>query len=606
MKHAFSQVLEARLTRRTALTYGAALGAATTLHSPALWAMAPRPKASHTQSFALSFPSVTKDYTADLRVANGYKAKPLMRWGDPVLKRARQFSPADWTAEAQSRSFGYNNDFLAYIPLKGSEHGLLHVNHEYTNAHLMFADVNAQGSNKILSEEQLRIEQQAQGFSTIEIKKNTDGEWVSVPGSRYAKRVTATTPIRISGPATGKARLRTSQDPQGRTVFGTFANCAGGVTPWGTVLVSEENIDGYFVGKTDGKEAANHKRYTIARRSYYGWQRIDKRFDVSQEPNEPNRFGWVVEYDPRNPRRKPIKRTALGRFKHESATCTTAPDGRAVVYSGDDDYFEYLYRFVSRDSIYAGRFDVLDYGTLSVAKFNEDGSLEWIALTYGKHGLTPKNGFHSQADVVIEARRAGDVVGATKMDRPEGIAIHPQSAEVFVSLTKNPKRKTTNAANPRANNKAGHIVKMMPPAGDHAADKFRWDIHLLAGDPDADAPNYNGRPSKAGWFGNPDNLAFHPSGSLWIATDGMPKSYGFSDGLFATDDTSAPRCFLAAPKGAEVTGPCFTPDGNTLFVSIQHPGEDKGSTFNSPSTRWPDFDENLPPRPTVVAITKAS
>lgn len=600
MVNKLSAILKKRVTRRAAIQSAAA--STVLLSASPLLAFERKPAPNFkAEPFDLDFTSIPKGYDEYLHVANGYKADILMSWGDKVLPREHATTPS----EIQARSFGYNNDYVAYLPLSGSSHGILHVNHEYTNAHLMFPDTNAKTSNDTLSDEQLRIEQQAQGFSTVEIRKNLKGKWEPVRKSGYARRVTATTPIIVSGAAAGSPRLQTAADPTGKLVLGTFANCAGGVTPWGTVLVSEENFDGYFTGKITGREAKNHERYTIAKKSYYGWQRIDERFDVSIEPNEPNRFGWVVEYDPRDPNSQPVKRTALGRFKHETATCATAPDGRIVVYSGDDDYFEYIYRFVSRDKISSDSKDLLDHGILSVAKFEDDGSLIWIPLIYGKNGLTKRNGFTNQADVLIEARRAGDVVGATKMDRPEGIALQPYTNHLYVSLTKNPKRQLTNAANPRANNRAGHIIKLIPPAGDHAADEFLWDKHILAGDPDSDNPNYGGRVSKSGWFGNPDNLAFHPNGSLWIATDGMPSTYGVADGLYATSSKYAPKAFLRAPHGAEVTGPCFTPDGETLFLSIQHPGEDKGSTFDNPSTRWPDFKDGRPPRPSVIAITKA-
>ena len=295
-----------------------------------------------------------------------------------------------------------------------------------------------------------------------------------------------------------------------------------------------------------------------------------------------------------------------------SATCVLNDDGRLVVYSGDDDYFEYIYRFVSRDKVNlddrAANHHLLDHGELSVARFEDDGKLRWIPLVYGQGKLTEDNGFASQADVLIGARHAGDVVGATKMDRPEGIAVHPESGEVYVSLTKNPKRKDPNRANPRTHNRAGHIIRMVPPGGvDHAAPLFDWSFFMLAGNPDDDAPRYAARPSTKGWLGCPDNLTFDPQGRLWIATDGMPEFYGTADGLYAAttrgDRAGVPKAFFRAPIGAEVTGPSFTPNGETLFLSIQHPGE--GSRYANPSTRWPDFNPAMPPRPTVLAITRA-
>lgn len=612
MEH-FADILDARLSRRSTLKLAAGTALAASLPASSIMAMGKRPPQPAGMpangAFDLDFLSVPKGNTEGLTVTAGYHAQVLMRWGDGVL-RSMPFNPSTLTAEEQAAAFGYNNDFIAYLPIDGSnQHGLLHVNHEYTNAHLMFPHTKPETSNDTLTEEQLRVEQEAQGFTVIEIKQDARKQWHMQPSSDFARRVTATTPIKISGPAAGNARMQTAIDPEGTTAIGTFANCSGGVTPWGTVLTCEENIDGYFYGKTDGAEAANHKRYTVGKEPFYGWHRIDERFDVSQTPTEPNRFGWVVEYDPTDPESQPVKRTALGRFKHETATCVVAPDGRLVVYSGDDDYFEYIYRFVSKDRVNdsdrSANENLLDDGTLSVAHFEDDGSMRWIPLVYGENGLTEENGFTSQADVLIEARRAGDVVKATKMDRPEGIAISPLTGEVFVSLTMNPHRKHTDAANPRAHDKAGHIIKLIPPAGDHAAGEFLWDMHFLTGSPDDKGVNYMGRVGTAGWFANPDNLTFHPAGSLWVATDGMPKSYGFSDGLYASDKDTLPKCFLRAPKGAEVTGPHFTPDGQTLFVSIQHPGESENSTYDHPSTRWPDFDKRLPPRPSVIAVTKA-
>lgn len=597
----FSTILQARTSRRQ-LLQGAALGAVASTLPLSFSGVSKTALASMKKDFSLPLPSVPKGLSNNLLMAQGYRAQTLMRWGDSLFSDA-PFAPLSLTAEIQKRSFGFNNDFIAYLPFDGSsDHGLLHVNHEYTNTKLMFPG-GREGNE--LDAHQIQVEMQAHGTSTLEVKKDDDQQWNVVLGSRFARRITATTPIRIAGPAAGSDRMKTKADPSGKKVLGTIGNCAGGVTPWGTVLTSEENIDGYFKGKVSGREAVNHRRYTIGKKTYYRWHKIDSRFDVKRTPHEPNRFGWVVEYNPYDPDSEPVKRTALGRFKHESATCAIGKDGRLVVYSGDDDYYEYIYRYVSNDKIDSVRdkSSLLDDGTLFVAKFHENGKLEWIPLIQGKHGLTVENGFVTQADVLIEARRAGDIVGATRMDRPEGIAVHPQTQNVYVSLTKNPNRAETNAANPREFNRAGHILKMLPPAGDHAADMFAWDVFILAGDPDSDQPRYGGRVGKNQWLGCPDNLAFHPSGSLWIATDGMQEAYGVGEGLYGVEvDNAQPYCLLRAPIGAEVTGPCFTPDGKTLFVAIQHPGE--GSSYEAPNTRWPDFDPNLPPRPSVIAVTR--
>lgn len=610
----FETILQRRYGRRDflrAALLGAAASALPTISSAR--DIIPLQPAAADKPSTLNFTEVSRTIAPTHEVAASYTVQPLIRWGDALLPSAKgPFDAATLSAQAQAERFGYNNDFLAYLPLRWGEpsndHGLLHVNHEYTNATLMFpAGKDGQG----LSIEQMRVEQAAQGGSLLEIRRHGDS-WQPVMGSPFARRLTANTPMKISGPAAGHKRMQTAADPSGEQVLGTFANCSGGVTPWGTVLMAEENIDGYFHGQTEGAEATNHQRYDIGRKSYYGWHQIDIRFDVKRTPQEPNRFGWVVEYDPYDPQSVPVKRTALGRFKHESASCTLAPDGRVVVYSGDDDEFEYLYRFVSKGRVNlqdrAANRDLLDEGTLSVARFDTDGTLEWLPLRHGKGPLTSAEGFHSQADVLIETRRAADLLGATPMDRPEGIAIHPQSQSVYASLTKNKQRDVVNVANPRLENKSGHIIRFHPPAKDHTATHFRWDLFILAGNPASEQTTYSPEVSERGWFACPDNLTFDPQGRLWVATDGMESAHGVADGLYATEVNGAgealPKAFFRAPVGAESCSPTFTPDGKTMFLSIQHPGEGRGSSYDTPATRWPDFKDGVPPRPTVVAIMK--
>jgi uncharacterized protein len=563
-------------------------------------------------------------------VAEGYDADVLIRWGDAVMPGAPAFDPQTQSAASQALQFGYNNDYLGYIPLDGSKRGILVVNHEYTNEELMFPQLPGrqdlrQVAFKDMTVDLVNTEMMAHGGSVLEIARGADGKWSVVQGSKFARRITAETEMTISGPAAGHAHMKTSDDTEGRKVRGMLNNCAGAVTPWGTWLTCEENVNGYFWGALPEAhaEAANYKRMGIPGR-WYNWGVHHARFDVSKEPNEANRFGWVVEIDPMNPTSVPKKRTAMGRFKHEGAANIVNKDGRFVVYQGDDERFDYVYKFVTEATVdtanRAANANILDKGTLFVARYDANGTGEWLALIHGQGPLTAANGFHSQADVVIEARRASDLLGATKMDRPEDVEANPKTDKVYVMLTNNSRRKAdqVDAANPRAESRFGHIIEMLPEGRDHAATKFTWEILVKCGDPAIAAvgASFNPATTKDGWFGMPDNCAVDAMGRLWIATDGnAPARTGRADGVWAMETEGPARgtskLFYRVPNGAELCGPELTPDMETFFVAIQHPGEAdeddpnaKPATFNSPSTRWPDFKPGLPPRPAIVAITR--
>jgi uncharacterized protein len=624
-------VIAERLSRRDIVKGALATAAIAAVLPDAISRPAAAQGANTTPSF--NFREIPAGSDERHHVAEGYDADVLIRWGDPVLKGAPEFDAQAQTPEKQALQFGYNNDYLGYFPINGSSsHGLLCVNHEYTNEELMFPELPGRqdmgrryGTNfKQMTEKLAEIEMMAHGGSVLEVRK-ANGKWSVVKDSPLARRITAKTEMRITGPAAGHPRLRTKADPAGTKVFGMLNNCAGGRTPWGTWLTCEENINGYFWGKLE----QNHTEYTNYRRmgipgNWYNWGQYEDRWDIVKEPNEANRFGWTVEIDPYDPTSVPMKRTAMGRFKREGAAGITNRDGRYVVYSGDDQRYDYVYKFVTEGRISqtdrAANMRLLESGTPSVARFDADGTGVWMPLVFGQGPLTPANGFQSQADVVIEARRAADLLGATKMDRPEDVEANPMTDKVYVMLTNNSQRKADEAsgANPRANNRFGHIIEILPKDRDHAAREFTWEILVRCGDPAVATvgATFNPATTKDGWFGMPDNCAVDWMGRLWITTDGNSEARtGRNDGIWAMETEGPARgtskLFFRVPNGAEMCGPEFTPDMETFFVAVQHPGEPddddpnaKPASFTNVSTRWPDFKDGVPPKPSIVAITK--
>ena len=607
-------VISARYSRRG---FGLGLLGTTAIAGLGGFARAPRSAAPRAQ-----FDEIVHGTDETHHLAAGHEADVLIRWGDPLFSDAPVFDPLAQSAAAQARQFGYNNDYIGYVPLDpgadGAERALLCVNHEYTSTPLMFPGVpRSREMLDAVTAEMADTELAAHGGTVMEIARQSGGAWSVVVDGALNRRIMGTTPMEATGPAAGSDRLKTSADPTGRLILGTINNCAGGTTPWGTYLMAEENFNLNFLGSvSDGHaEARNHARYGVPG-GRYAWGRYHDRFDVSKEPNEPNRFGWVVEVDPLDPEAAPKKRTALGRFKHEGAESVVNKDGRVVLYMGDDQRFDYVYKFVTAGAYNAGNRaanrDLLDEGILYVARFNPAGTVDWLPLVFGEGPLTPENGFESQADVVIEARRAGDLLGATPMDRPEDVEPAPKTGKVYVMLTNNSERTAdqVDAANPRAENLFGHVIEIIEPEGDFAALQSRWEIVVRAGDPAKAEVGAQWHPqtSAAGWFASPDNCAVDALGRLWVATDGAENA-GTSDGLWALETEGELRglgqMFFRAPAGAEVCGPIFTPDARTLFLAVQHPGDGSGATFATPKTRWPDFQDGRPPRPSVLAITKS-
>ena len=622
------EIISSRFSRRGLLKGSMAVAAISATVSPMALMLADEARAEGASAF--NFVELEAGVDETHHVASGYYADVLLRWGDPLFADAPEFDPANQTAEAQARQFGYNNDYVGFIPIDGSaEHGLLVVNHEYTNPHLMFPGLVTVVDGKVeqapLSKDQVDIEIAAHGGTIVEIRK-VDGKFQPVLDGKLNRRITANTEMMLSGPVAGHDRVKTNADASGTRVLGTVNDCAGGVTPWGTYMMAEENIHGYFAGAlpADHKEAANYERMGVPDGSYE-WANFYERFDVGKEPNEPNRFGWMVEVDVNDPNSTPKKRTAMGRFKHEGAESIVAPDGRVVFYLGDDERFDYVYKFVTADKFNpddrAANMDLLDEGTLYTAKFSDDGNVEWMPLVHGEAPLTAANGFDSQADVLIETRRAADLLGATKMDRPEDIQPNATNGKVYVMLTNNTKRtaEQVDAANPREKNAFGHIIEITEEGGDFTATKGKWEVLLKCGDPSVAevGASFSTATTANGWFGMPDNCAIDSAGRLWVATDGQgPKATGRTDGLWAVDTEGAARAtsklFFRVPIGAEMCGPLFTPDGQTAFVAVQHPGDGgedwdgfgRASYYEDPSTRWPDFKPDMPVRPSVLTISR--
>jgi uncharacterized protein len=625
----FDELVGERLSRRTMLkgALGASvvsfLGGTTALRSA--WA--------EPGSSLLGFTSIPTSRADTVSVPPEYTWQVVNAWGDPIVAGGPEFRhDAGQSAADQAMQAGMHHDGMHYFPLpKGSEssdHGLLAVNFEYTDDGLLHVD----GMDK-WSAEQVQKSKNAHGIGIMEIR--SDGEsWNVVKDSSYGRRITADTPFFIKGPAAGHPLMQTEFDPTGRMALGTWNNCAHGVTPWGTYLSCEENVTPYFIAPS-GNVSRLLDRYGVDATGWgYRWHEFDPRFNADLHPNEPNRHGWVVEVDPYDPNRPPVKHTAMGRMAHENAALSIAPDGRVVYYMGDDDFrskFEHIYKFVSaRPYVPGGGYeenqDILDHGTLYAARFDPDGTGEWVELTQGKNGLTSDNGFSSQAEVVINARTAADLVGATYMDRPEWVAVHPITREVFCTLSNNTSRGQgapfgedevlgADAANPRAPNLMGHIIRWRETNDDPTSTQFEWDIFVQAGDPDQEDPLKRGTAGLA--FAQPDGLYVDRRGVLWIQTDSSAQNMASADWenignnqmLAADPSTGEIRRFLVGPPGCEITGVIETPDGRTLFVNIQHPGElpEAHPPRNDPGnpkavSSWPDGDAGGRPRAGTIAI----
>ncbi|MFC9967944.1 PhoX family protein [Nocardia ignorata] len=567
-------------------------------------------------------------------VPEGYEQSVLIRWGDAVIEGAPAFDFEKQTPAAAAQQFGYNCDFAGLLPIEGeADKYVLVVSHEYSTEPMMFRGYNKDAPTR----EQFEIALASHGLSVVEVHGQAGSGQLKPVFGKYNRRITATTEFEVRGPAAGSALLKTKADPTGTKVLGTLNNCSGGVTPWGTVLSGEENFNQYFGNAekvTDADVAKKLKRYGIeGGASERRWENFDPRFDLTQELNEVNRFGYVVEVNPWDASSAPVKHTALGRFKHEAATIHVTADGSVVAYSGDDERFDYMYKFVSAKKVQPGvgassmrhNMTILDEGTLYVAKLTGDhaaeidgsgkvptggftGKGEWIRLLEtgadGK-GKSFVDGMSAE-EVAVFTRLAGDKVGATKMDRPEDFETNPKTGKVYVALTNNTKRGEEgkpgpDEANPRKLNKNGQVLEL---TDNHTGTEFTWTLLLVCGDPAAADTYFSGfDKSKVSPISCPDNLAFDPYGNLWISTDG--NALKSNDGLFAVvldgPNRGETKQFLTVPRGGETCGPIITE--KQVIVSVQHPGESDDATVDKPLSNWPDGGTTQP-RPSVAVVWK--
>ena len=641
----FRDIASATMSRRAALGFGAAgalavaFGSALTSPDSAVAGgpgLSPAAKNGYGAS-KLKFTAIAPvDAAVDaVTVPEGFTWQPVIRWGDPIFNDAPDFDLGNQTAAAQARQFGYNNDYTDILEIPGSKgrRAVLFANHEYTNEAIMFpASMPAADVRKVGAA--------AHGLTVVELeRKNKNAPWSYVKGAGLNRRYLNDTAYELTGPVAGSPLVRTAADPSGRSILGTLGNCAGGTTPWGTILSGEENFNGYFVAPGT---SAEDKRYGLTHKpTARQWELDDPRFDTRNpgSANEANRFGWIVEVDPFDPTSTPKKHSSLGRFKHEGANVIVAESGHVVAYSGDDERFDYLYKFVSKDKYREGdrkhNMTLLSAGDLYVARFTGsspaleitgtgavpsdggfDGTGEWLPLVVG--GVSKVPGM-SVEEVLVYTRVAADKVGPTKMDRCEDVEPSLHTGKVYVACTNNSDRgkigkEGATEVNPRNANRDGHVVEITE-TGDQTSTSFTWNLLMVCGDPSSgDVTYFSGFPvDQVSPISCPDNLAFDSVGNLWISTDGAPSGIGKADGLFKVTLDGAERGrveqFLAVPRDGETCGPIIRDEERTVFVSVQHPGED--GTFDAQLSFFPDYvpagttparGQARAPRPSVVQV----
>ena len=588
----FDAVVERAISRRGFLGGALTFGSAAAVFGSGVLGSATSARA---QAAGFGFTPIGIHTDFDIHVPEGYEWRPLVRWGDALFSDAEGSYSAETGVPlaASDRVFGENTDGMETFEHDG--HVLLAINSEYVNPRINLP-ADSEGMPK--NADEVTLLKNMQGVTVMEIANGANG-WDVVVDSPYNRRITHETQMTMDGPAAGSALMQTNADPEGMSPKGTMNNCGSGKTLWGTYLTCEENFNGYFGATGAYEETDGLARYGIGGEGRYAYEKFDTRYDLSAEPNEPHRHGWITEIDPTDPESTPVKHTALGRFKHENAEMVQAADGRIVVYMGDDERGEFMYKYVSNGTWSEGQptDGLLSDGTLYVAKFNDDQTGEWLALTPETTGM-------SAEDILVFARMAGSAVGATTMDRPEWIAANPLRVEAYCALTNNSRRGNegmpVNAANPRETNDYGQIVRWRPEGEDHGATGFSWDLYVMAGNPEVYDNAYGGSDNvtAGNMFNSPDGMAFSSDGLLWIQTDGDDSNEGDFAGmgnnqmLVGNPETGEIARFMTVPNGAEVTGLTWSPDRTVAFVGVQHPGG-----------AWPDGEGK--PRSSVVSVWRA-
>lgn len=574
----FEDIIRTRFSRRKVIAGGAATVATVMVANGSI-----SPAGAAKKGPLVGFTPVPNDAAVGPTpvISDEYEYHVMIPWGTPLQPDGPEFSWPQTSSADQEQQVGIGHDGMWMFPLIRNQSGMLCINHEFgRTTHVL-------GKSAPESLEDVRIMQAAHGITVIEVK-NQNGVWDRV-GSPRNRRITVNTPVNVSGPASDSDLLKTRA---GNEPAGTLNNCANGYTPWGTYLTCEENFNGYF-GDKEGTWAPTleQQRYGFTTTGFgYNWHEFDPRFDLSNSEyaNEENRFGWIVEIDPMNPRKKATKRTALGRFKHEGCALTVGRGGRVVGYMGDDQRFDYIYKFVSERnyrSMLAKGQSPLDKGQLYVARFNEDGTGDWLELTIDNPDIAER--FSSQDEVLTYARIAADIVGATPMDRPEWTSVAP-NGDVYCTLTNNSRRTETNAANPEAPNLLGHIIRWRD-SDRHVGTTFEWDIAWFGSD----------SVGTDHAFGSPDGIWADPDGRVFIQTDGAQPG-GLNDQMLVADaDGNLSRLFSSV-NGAEVTGITVTPNRKTMFINLQHPGNGDPTATSFPE----EFDGATVPRDATVVIRR--